>query len=298
MTIMGLLSSGPLRRTIHVRGALTYQHEHDVSVQIPGWLDLRHHWRRSFEVPNLEAAIEINHTNAVPPDLAQRVAAANDGADGFAMLMLTPDEAARLADTVAKATPTGFGPAMPILDPNEPRNGVLVPVATIRKQFTTNPLTKENPTMTHFLERSAPDAFRLIKEILDDPTNTIVKFILFEFTRRQGVFKRLDHIKGSLARANTLTDAEIDALANPFAVEIGRRKVSEMREPLINPLPDGPFGLVPLLGQRDDANVVFFAAFVGTDRTRLALDIDELLPRVSDAVLEALGRKPREQAAE
>jgi hypothetical protein len=222
------------------------------------------------------------------------VAAAN----GDPLIPLTPDEAAYLARDIAKMTPAGFGPALPIFDLYQPRNGLLVPVATIANQLTPHPLAKGNETMTHFLERVAPDAFRLITQILDDPDNVIAELILLQFAKRQGDCKWLDRIKGSKPRDKTLTDAEIEALAKPFAAETGRRKVSDMREPLINPLPASPFGLVPLLGQRDDANVVFFAAFVGTDGARLALDIDEVLPRISDAVLEALSRKRTNEAAE
>jgi hypothetical protein len=246
-------------------------------------------------VPNLDldARVEIDLKKIISPDLAQRVtAAASSDAYGFPLIALRPDEVERLAAAVAQATPAGFGPAMPILYAYDPRKGLLVPIENIRNQLCTHPFTEENPTMTHFLDRSAPDAFQLIKEILDDPRNTIAEFILIEFAKRQGDCKWLDRIKGSKPRDKTLTDAEIEALAKPFAAEMGRRKVSEMTEPLINPLPDSPFGLVPLLGQRDDANVVFFAAFVGTDGTRLALDIDEVLPAISDAALEGLGRKP------
>jgi len=83
--------------------------------------------------------------------------------------------------------------------------------------------------------------------------------------------------------------------------EIARRKVSQIDEPLIDPLPDGAIAIIPLLGQADEANVILLACFVAHGNPgamRLALDIDEVLPALSRAVLEGLGRKPRDQAAE
>jgi hypothetical protein len=298
VSIMSLVSASPLSRsTVRIGGALTWGKERNFKFRVgPVGLDVDCTTRTGFDL-DLAAAAPIDLGGQIPPQLAEQIVAAGGNVSGFIVIDPQPHEAEQVARAIATATPAGFGPAMPILNPYQPRNGLLVPVATIANQLTPHPLAKENKTMPHFLERAAPDAFRLIKQIVDDPSNIIAEVILFEFTRRQGVCKRLDHIKGSVPRDKTLTEAEIDALAKPFAAEMGRRKVSDMREPLINPLPDAPFGLVPLLDQRDDANVVFFAAFVGTDGARLALDIDEVLPGVSDAVLEGLARKPKNDAA-
>jgi hypothetical protein len=301
MSIMSLVSAIPLRRTtVRIGGALTWGKERNFKLRVgPDGLDVDWTTRTGFDL-DLAAAAPIDLGGEVPPQLAQQIAAAGRNVSGFIVIDPQPHEAERLAFAFAKATPNGVAPGIPVLDAYAPHNGVLVPVALVRKHLTQlNHQTEKGHPMSHPLQRSASDAFRLIRQVVDDPANVIAEIILFEATRKQGFCKRIDNIKGvNKQRAKTLTDAEIDALAKPYGAEIAPRKVSEMRRPLVNPLPDGAFAFVPLLGQRDEANVVLFFAFTGDDDMRLALDIDEVLPGLSRAVLAALGRKPRDEAAE
>jgi hypothetical protein len=156
--------------------------------------------------------------------------------------------------------------------------------------------------MPHPLQRSAPRSFDLLKQICDDPDKVIDEVILYELARAQSLCKRVDHIQGNKPpRAKTLTEAEIDAVAKPYASKVARGRISEFNEPLIDPLPDGTIALIPLLGQTDDANVFLLSCFVAHGRPgamRFALDIDEVLPAISREVLEGLGRKFKDQAAE
>jgi hypothetical protein len=301
MSVITLVSSGPLRPTAHIRAGLTWRGERNLNLRFSSrGLDINYSTRRAFDLDlELHAGPVIDFAADISPDLARRVAdAADGGANSFGLIQLGLEEAERLARAIASMTPNGTEPGMPVIDAYSPRNGLLVPIGLIRRRLSRLlPPTQKGPAMSHPLQRSAPGAYSLLKDICDDPDKAIDETILYELARAQGLCKRIDHIKGNKPpRAKSLTEAEIDAVAKPYAAEISRRTVSEIREPLINPLPEGAFALVPLLGQHYDANVVLFAAFVGHDSTRLALDIDEVLPAISRAVLEGLGRK-RDAAA-
>jgi hypothetical protein len=275
---------------------LTWRSERNLNLHLsPRGLDINYDTRRAFDLDlELHAGSVVDFAADISPDLAQRIpAAARGGADSFGLIELDAEEAEQLPRAIARKTPNGVEPSIPIIDAYSPRNGLLVPIGLIHQRLSLlPPLTQKGPAMSHPLQRSAPGTYSLLKDICDDPDKVIDEAILYELARAQGLCKRIDHIKGNKPpRAKSLTEAEIDAVAKPYAAEISRRTVSEIREPLINPLPEGAFAFVPLLGQRDDANVVLFAAFVGHDSTRLALDIDEVLPAISRSVLEGLGRK-------
>jgi hypothetical protein len=268
----------------------------------PRGLDITYGTRRAFDL-DLESYADcaIDFDADIPPDLARRIKAAVGGeTTSFRFVELRPDEAERLARAAIQKTPNGIEAGIPIINAYSPRNGLLVPIGLIRQRLSLlSTPTQKGSAMSHALQRSAPIAYDLLKDTCDDPDRVIDEVILYELARAQDLCKRIDHIRGNKPpRATTLTEAEIDAVAKLYAAEIARRKVSTIREPLINPLPDGAFAFIPLLGQSDEANVVLFAAFIGHDSTRLSLDIDEVLPAISRQVVEGLGLRPKADATE
>lgn len=305
ITLMALVSSSPLRPCARIRGGLGWRRDRDFRFRVrPNGIDVGYSTRTALDLDLcLDAGPPIDLAGDIPPEVTRRIAAAvGRGADSFGLIELEPDEAERLSHGIAGATPSGTGPALPVLDGYSPRNGVLVPVALLRKHLPQHVSpTRKGSAMPHPLQRSAPEAFKFIKGIGDDPNNVIGEFILYEFARAQGLCKRIDHIKGNTSpRANALSEEDIDAVVKTQAA-IACRKASGSDEPLIDPLPDGTIAVIPLLGQNDKLNVILLACFVAHGRPgtmRFALDIDEVLPTISSAVLEGLGRKPNHEAAE
>jgi len=306
MTIMAWLSSTPLREIAHIRGGLAWRKDRNFNFRLrPDGLDAGYSTRTTFDLKlGLDGAPPIDLTGHISPEIAQRIAgSAGRDADRFGLIELECADVERLAEAIAQVRPRITDPVMPVLEACWPNNGLLVPIATVRKHLTHHDAqTEKGHVMSHPLRRSAPAAFDLIKQAADDAENVIAEVILFEVARDQGWCKRIDHIKGNKPpRAKSLTEAEIDAVAKAYAAEITRRKVSEMDEPLVNPLPDGTIGIIPLLGQSDEANVVLLACFIAPGSPgsmRLALEIDEVLPTISRAVLQGLGRKPKHEASE
>jgi hypothetical protein len=301
MSVIALVSSKPLRSTAHVRGALTLRKDRDFKLRLtPRGLDIAYMTRRAFDLNlDLSACPPIDFAGGIAPELARRIAASvghND--NGFALIDLEPDEATPLAHAIARAGPQCGEHGIPIIDGYSLADGLLLPVELVRQHFTKSQIQSEKgPTMAHPLQRSAPRAYNLLKEICDDSNKVIDEVILYELARAQAFCKRVDHIQGNKPpRAKTLTEAEIDAVAKPYAAKIARGRVSEFNEPLIDPLPDGTIALIPILGQDDEVNVILLACFVshGTPGSmRMTLDIDEVLPAISREVLEAIGRKSR-----
>jgi hypothetical protein len=296
MSVIGLVSSSRLRTPARISAGLTWRSERNLKVRLSSrGIDIDYGSRRAFDLDlELDTGSAVDFAADIPPNLARRIeAVAAGGTDSFGLIELEAEEAERLARAVARAPANSLDTRIPIINAYLPRNGLLVPIGFIRQRLSLPaPHPQKGVSMSHPLQRCAPRAYDVVKQQCDDANKVIDEVILYEIARAQGVCKRIDHIKGNKPqRAKSLTEAEIDSMAKPYASEISRRTISEIREPLINPLPEGAFAFVPLLGQHDDANVVFFAAFVGHDSTRLALDVDEVLPAISRAVLEGLGRK-------
>ena len=296
MPVIAFLSTGPFRRTVHIGGGLAYQRTREIELAIPRLgIHFGYSSQAAFEVKlGLAGRQPVDLHREVPHDLTRRaLAAVGHGPDVFALIQLEHEEAERLARAIAREAPNGA--CVPVIDVYAPHNGAFVPVELIRKRLAELAApTEKGPTMPHPLQRSAPSAYNLLKQIVDDSSKVIDEFVLYRLARAQHLCTRIEHIKGDKPpRATTLTDAEIDAAAKAYAVEIAPRKVSQIHEPRTDPLPDGTVAIVPLLGQADGTNVVLLGCFIahGTPGAmRLALDIDEVLPRISQAVLEGLGR--------
>ena len=303
MTIMGLVSSSPLRGIARIRAGLGWRKDRDFNLRAgPNGLEFEYRSRTAFGLDlGGNAILPIDLTGDISTELARRIAAeARRAADGFALIDLQPQEAERLGCAIARATPAGTEPAIPILDAYAPRNGLLVPVALVREHLAFPPPTQKGSPMPHPLQRSAPNAYDLLKKICDDPNAVIAESILFEVARAQGSCKRIDHIRGNKPpRAKSLSDADVDAVVKIYAARIVPRDIGKIDEAQMTALPDGTVGTIPLLGQSNDANVLLLVCFIAHENPgsmRLALEIDEVLPTISDAVLEGLGRKPKDAA--
>lgn len=305
MSIMSLVSASPLRGpTVRIGGALTWRRERNFKFQVrPDGLDVGYTTRTGFDL-DLTAADAIDLSCEIPPDLAARIAAtAGRSENGFRLIDLQPQEAERLGSAIAKATQGGTRPGMPVIEAYAPQSGLLVPVALVRQRLNQLvPQTEKGLTMSHPLRRSAPAAFDFIKQVADDADKVIAEVILYEVARAQNSCKRIDHIKGAKPpRAKSLSDAEVDAVVNTYALRIVPRNISKIDEAQTTALPDGTVGIIPLFGQSNDTNVFLLACFIAHENPgsmRLALEIDEVLPAISDALLDGLGRKPKDEAAE
>jgi hypothetical protein len=302
VSIMSLISTSPLHGpSVRIGGALAWRKERNFKFQLRSdGLDVGYTTRTGFDL-NLDAAAPIDLRGVILPDLVAQIAAAGRVRSGFPFIDLKPQEAEQLARAIATATPNGTEPGIPIIDAYAPHKGVLVPIAFVRTHLTQLQTEKGHP-MSHPLRRSVPAAFDLIKQIADDPDKVIAEVLLFEVARAQKSCKRIDHIKGTKPpRAKSLSEEDVDAVVKTYAARVVPRDIAKVEEAQTTALPDGTVAIIPLLGQRNETNVFLLACFIADGEhgsMRVTLEIDEVLPAISRAVLEGLGRRPRDEAAE